>query len=144
MESPQTTDVLDSPGLKKAVEKAAQASNRKQKELVDRVVEPTTDTWEDELKMMINHWITRMIRLGELRLPEKVTGFYVFEMPELAPYIKRLLAQERNKLRIRYNKEEKEMERKFKELESRAYERGLIMAANNPKKALEEYRKVED
>lgn len=60
----------------------------------------TLDNWEDEIKIMVNEWVLRLIKLGQIDdYVNRKGGVYIFEMPELTPFIKQLLQLQANKHR---------------------------------------------
>lgn len=59
--------------------------------------EPTD--WEDESKILINEWVFRLIKFGNITLPKKNGGFTVFECPDLIPFIQNLLNEQKKETR---------------------------------------------
>lgn len=56
--------------------------------------------WGEAVKILINEWCHRMIQLGDIELPKEYRnrGFTIFECPELEPFIRTLLAQQREEI----------------------------------------------
>src|ERR1035437_6814564 len=74
---------------------------------------PQTDktTWEDRSRILINEWVMRMIKFGDLNLPKRSGRFVVFECPDLNPFIAELLKEEIGK-QVAFTREDYELTKK--------------------------------
>lgn len=70
--------------------------------------------WGEAVKILINEWCHRMIQLGDIELPKEYhnRGFTIFECPELEPFIRTLLIQQREEI---LDQVEKEMNKWWKD-----------------------------
>jgi hypothetical protein len=58
--------------------------------------ETQKESWEAELAKLIHEWVVRLIKLGEARIPKH--GFYVFQCPELEPFVRDLILSDRARI----------------------------------------------
>ena len=57
------------------------------------------EEWEFTLKKLINSWVKRMIGLGELNEPKRLGGWTLYECPDIEPFIKVLLQEQKEKFK---------------------------------------------
>lgn len=61
--------------------------------------QPEVNDWEDRLKILVNEWVKRLIKFGDLNEPKRYGGWTVYECPDLTPFIRSLLQKERQGIR---------------------------------------------
>lgn len=66
---------------------------RKLKGSSPTVPSPHTEGWEDRLKILVNDWVYRLVKFGEV--PPKKYGFTIYECSDLQPFVEALLHQTR-------------------------------------------------
>lgn len=55
-----------------------------------------TEDWRVIVQIMNHDWVVRLIKFGEAKIPE--AGFYIFQNPELIPFIEKLLADQKERI----------------------------------------------
>lgn len=54
--------------------------------------------WEGKVTIMNQEWVVRLIKFGQAKIPEH--GFFIFENPDLVPFINSLLSKDRQQLGV--------------------------------------------